>query len=72
MSICDPDGGMHSLWTDILAPQVFAPQVPRDYNPGYSAAFEAQLAQHAAELAAVVVEPVVQGAGCLLYTSRCV
>jgi adenosylmethionine-8-amino-7-oxononanoate aminotransferase len=54
---------MHSLWTDILAPQVFAPQVPRDYNPGYSAAFEAQLAQHAAELAAVVVEPVVQGAG---------
>ena len=28
MSICDPDGGMHSLWTDILARQVFAPQVP--------------------------------------------
>jgi adenosylmethionine---8-amino-7-oxononanoate aminotransferase len=63
MSICDPDGGMHSLWTDILASQVFAPQVPRDYDPGYSAAFEAQLAQHADELAAVVVEPVVQGAG---------
>ncbi|MCV6966990.1 adenosylmethionine--8-amino-7-oxononanoate transaminase [Mycobacterium intermedium] len=63
MSICDPDGGMHSLWTDILAAQVFAPQVPRDYDPEYSAAFEAQLAQHAAELAAVVVEPVVQGAG---------
>ena len=63
MSICDPDGGMHSLWTDILATQVFAPQVPRDYDPAYSAAFEAQLAQHAAELAAVVVEPVVQGAG---------
>jgi adenosylmethionine-8-amino-7-oxononanoate aminotransferase len=54
---------MHSLWTDILARQVFAPQVPRDYDPAYSAAFEAQLAQHAAELAAVVVEPVVQGAG---------
>ncbi len=63
MSICGPDGGMHSLWTDILAQQVFAPQVPRDYDPGYSAAFEAQLAEHAAELAAVVVEPVVQGAG---------
>ncbi|HTX93829.1 MAG TPA: adenosylmethionine--8-amino-7-oxononanoate transaminase [Mycobacterium sp.] len=63
MSICDPDGGMHSLWNDVLAPQVFAPQVPRDYDPAYSAAFEAQLAQHAAELAAVVVEPVVQGAG---------
>ncbi len=63
MSICDPDGGMHSLWTDVLARQVFAPQVPRDYDPDYSAAFEAQLAGHAAELAAVVVEPVVQGAG---------
>ncbi|VBA52439.1 Adenosylmethionine-8-amino-7-oxononanoate aminotransferase [Mycobacterium attenuatum] len=63
MSICDPGGGMHSLWTDILARQVFAPQVPRDYDPHYSAAFEAQLAVHAGELAAVAVEPVVQGAG---------
>ncbi|MBS4729585.1 adenosylmethionine--8-amino-7-oxononanoate transaminase [Mycobacterium sp. SM1] len=63
MSICDPDGGMHALWSDILAAQVFAPQVPRDYDPHYSAAFEEQLAAHAAELAAVVVEPVVQGAG---------
>jgi adenosylmethionine---8-amino-7-oxononanoate aminotransferase len=63
MSICDPDGGMHSLWTDVLASQVFAPQVPRNYDADYSAVFEAQLADHAAELAAVVVEPVVQGAG---------
>jgi adenosylmethionine---8-amino-7-oxononanoate aminotransferase len=63
MSICDPEGGMHSLWTDILAPQVFAPQVPRDYDAAYSEEFEAQLVQHRAELAAVVVEPVVQGAG---------
>jgi adenosylmethionine-8-amino-7-oxononanoate aminotransferase len=63
MSICDPDGGMHALWTDVLASQVFAPQVPRDYHPDYSAAFEAQLTGRAGELAAVVVEPVVQGAG---------
>jgi adenosylmethionine-8-amino-7-oxononanoate aminotransferase len=67
MSICDPDGGMHTLWASgphpVLARQVFAPQVPRDYDPGYSTAFEAQLAKHAGELAAVVVEPVVQGAG---------
>ncbi|WP_156669878.1 aminotransferase class III-fold pyridoxal phosphate-dependent enzyme, partial [Mycobacterium sp. E3305] len=40
-----------------------APQVPRDYDPGYTAAFEQQLAEHAGELAAVIVEPVVQGAG---------
>jgi adenosylmethionine-8-amino-7-oxononanoate aminotransferase len=63
MSVCDPDGGMHALWTDVLAAQVFAPQVPRDYDPAYSAAFEQQLAEHADELAAVIVEPVVQGAG---------
>ena len=63
MSICDPDGGMHSLWTDVLAQQVFAPQVPSDYDPAYIAAFEAQLAQRSDELAAVVIEPVVQGAG---------
>ena len=63
MSICDPDGGMHSLWTDVLAQQVFAPQVPRDFEQPYIEAFENQLAAHAAELAAVVVEPVVQGAG---------
>ena len=63
MSVCDPDGGMHSLWTDVLSRQVFAPPVPTDYDPGYVAAFEAQLAAHADDVAAVVVEPVVQGAG---------
>lgn len=67
MSICDPDGGMHSLWASgsdsVLATQVFAPSVPRDYDPAYAAVFEAQLADHADRLAAVVVEPVVQGAG---------
>jgi adenosylmethionine-8-amino-7-oxononanoate aminotransferase len=63
MSVCDPDGGMHSLWHDVLAEQLFAPAVPPDYDPAYVAAFDAQLATHADELAAVIVEPVVQGAG---------
>jgi adenosylmethionine-8-amino-7-oxononanoate aminotransferase len=63
MSVCDPDGGMHSIWADVLFPQVFASQVPSRYDPAYSAAFEEQLAEHADELAAVIVEPVVQGAG---------
>ncbi|MGU3499136.1 adenosylmethionine--8-amino-7-oxononanoate transaminase [Mycobacterium sp. C31M] len=63
MSVCDPDGGMHAIWTDVLVRQVFAPQVPGPYDPEYIAAFEAQLAEHAEELAAVIVEPVVQGAG---------
>nr|WP_089250570.1 adenosylmethionine--8-amino-7-oxononanoate transaminase [Rhodococcus kyotonensis] len=63
MSICDPDGGMHSLWTDVLAQQVFAPAPPREFEAEYVAEFEAILEQHADELAAIVVEPVVQGAG---------
>ncbi|WP_370331476.1 adenosylmethionine--8-amino-7-oxononanoate transaminase [Mycolicibacterium hippocampi] len=66
MSVCDPQGGMHELWTgqnSLLADQVFAPPVPSAYDPDYSAAFSRQLAEHADELAAVIVEPVVQGAG---------
>ena len=63
MSVCDPVGGMHSLWRDVLAAQVFAEPVPAVYDADYVAAFAAQLAAHADELAAVIVEPVVQGAG---------
>ncbi|MCX5046032.1 adenosylmethionine--8-amino-7-oxononanoate transaminase [Aldersonia sp. NBC_00410] len=63
MSVCDPDGGMHSLWTDVLTEQVFAPRPPVEFDPGYVAEFEALLVAHADELAAVIVEPVVQGTG---------
>ncbi|WP_406273381.1 adenosylmethionine--8-amino-7-oxononanoate transaminase [Nocardia sp. NBC_00881] len=63
MSVCDPDGGMHSLWTDILANQFFAPVPPREYRPEYVVELERLIASHADELAAVIVEPVVQGAG---------
>ncbi|OBF11691.1 adenosylmethionine--8-amino-7-oxononanoate transaminase [Mycobacterium sp. ACS4331] len=63
MSVCDPDGGMHSLWTPVLTPQVFAPAVPSQYSSAYSAEFERLLVEHVGELAAVIVEPVVQGAG---------
>ncbi|WP_024446361.1 adenosylmethionine--8-amino-7-oxononanoate transaminase [Mycolicibacterium iranicum] len=66
MSVCDPQGGMHELWTgenSLLADQVFAPPVPAEYDPAYIATFAEQLGRHAHELAAVIVEPVVQGAG---------
>ncbi|MEV6280623.1 adenosylmethionine--8-amino-7-oxononanoate transaminase [Nocardia sp. NPDC051832] len=63
MSVCDPDGGMHSLWTDVLVEQVFVPMPPVDYQPAYVAELERAFAEHAGELAAVIVEPVVQGAG---------
>ncbi|MCS4254866.1 adenosylmethionine-8-amino-7-oxononanoate aminotransferase [Rhodococcus erythropolis] len=63
MSVCDPDGGMHSLWTDVLRPQVFAQTPPTDYLPEYVQELETLLAEHHEDLAAVIVEPVVQGAG---------
>ena len=63
MSVCDPEGGMHSLWTDILADQIFAPKPPRQFDPGYVEEFGKLLGEHADEVAAVIVEPVVQGAG---------
>lgn len=63
MSVCDPEGGMHSLWTDVLVPQVFTSPPPEAYEPQYVSELERILAAHAHELAAVIVEPVVQGAG---------
>lgn len=63
MGVCDPDGGMHALWTDVLAKQLFAPIPPAAFEPGYVREFEELLAEHADELAAVIVEPLVQGAG---------
>ena len=48
MSVCDPDGGMHSLWTDVLAPQIFAPRCRREYDPPTSRSSN-QLAEHADE-----------------------
>ncbi|UGQ54289.1 adenosylmethionine--8-amino-7-oxononanoate transaminase [Rhodococcus qingshengii] len=63
MSVCDPDGGMHTLWTDVLRPQVFAQAPPAGYLPEYVQELESLLAEHHEDLAAVIVEPVVQGAG---------
>ncbi|MBF6299871.1 adenosylmethionine--8-amino-7-oxononanoate transaminase [Nocardia amamiensis] len=63
MSVCDPEGGMHSLWTDVLADQLFVPAPPREYRPEYVAELERMLVTHADEVAAVIVEPIVQGAG---------
>ncbi|WP_304453949.1 adenosylmethionine--8-amino-7-oxononanoate transaminase [Nocardiopsis sp. YSL2] len=95
MSVCDPDGGMHSLWGDVLPRQVHGPAPTRRppspvgreaggngpppstdasgavlrggfdtaVDPSWVAEFERLAAENADTLAAVIVEPVVQGAG---------
>ncbi|MGE0296684.1 adenosylmethionine--8-amino-7-oxononanoate transaminase [Pseudonocardia sp.] len=63
MSVCDPDGGMHALWRDVLPRQVFAGPPPAAFEPAYVAELAELVERHADELAAVIVEPVVQGAG---------
>ena len=63
MSVCDPVRGMHSLWSDVLVQQVFVPPPPAHLDPRYVQLLADAVAHHADELAAVIVEPVVQGAG---------
>ncbi|GAB3284447.1 adenosylmethionine--8-amino-7-oxononanoate transaminase [Parasphingorhabdus pacifica] len=69
MSVCDPEGGMHHLWDGALAPQVFADAPPADYDEQYVRQLSDLLEKHAHELAAVIVEPVVQGAGGMRFHS---
>ncbi|MFE5795564.1 adenosylmethionine--8-amino-7-oxononanoate transaminase [Streptomyces sp. NPDC056503] len=63
MSVCDPEGGMHQLWSGVLQRQVFVDEPPVAYEESYAELLRATIARHADELAAVIVEPVVQGAG---------
>ncbi|MCB5169382.1 adenosylmethionine--8-amino-7-oxononanoate transaminase [Streptomyces bambusae] len=73
MAVCDPEGGMHELWQGHLPRQVFADAPPGGFDaapdPAYVAHLREVVARHADELAAVIVEPVVQGAGGMRFHS---
>lgn len=60
MSVCDPDEGMHTLFKGAIAEQ-FICELPNDAEK--EAALDAFLGEHGHEVAAVVTEPLVQGAG---------
>ncbi len=73
MSVCDPVTGMHTLFTDILAKNFFIPSPTctfgepcrtKDLQP-----LKTVLEQHHESIAALILEPVVQGAGGLKFYS---
>jgi adenosylmethionine-8-amino-7-oxononanoate aminotransferase len=73
MSVCDPVTGMHGLFRDILPAQLFVGRP----EPAFGETCEARhledleriLAHHAHELAAMILEPIVQGAGGMRFYS---
>ena len=73
MAVCDPVGGMHSLFTGMLAEHAFADRPPDGFGAGLDGDWAEHVgmlaAEHADELAAVIVEPVVQGAGGMRFHS---
>ncbi|WP_029604682.1 adenosylmethionine--8-amino-7-oxononanoate transaminase [Kozakia baliensis] len=66
MAICDPEEGMHSMFAGALPEQIIA-DLPRD-DASFKALDET-LAAHRHEIAAIVMEPLVQGAGGMLFHS---
>jgi adenosylmethionine-8-amino-7-oxononanoate aminotransferase len=69
MSVCDPESGMHRLWSGALPAQVFADPPPAEYEEAYADGLRELIGRHADDLAAVIVEPVVQGAGGMRFHS---
>ncbi|YCK80901.1 adenosylmethionine--8-amino-7-oxononanoate transaminase [Arthrobacter sp. D3-18] len=83
MGVCDPVDGMHSSFPGLLARNVFAPRPPAAATATttaistaiarWRAEVEELARQHANELAAIIVEPMLQGAGGMfIYPAECV
>ena len=60
MAVCDPEIGMHRLFSDLL-PRHFIVDVPHDEES--AAQFARMLERHADEIAGIIIEPLAQGAG---------
>jgi adenosylmethionine-8-amino-7-oxononanoate aminotransferase len=64
MAVCDPEEGMHSLFAGLLADNLLT-DLPR--TPEQAEQFTDYLKAHAHEVAAVITEPLVQGAGGMVF-----
>ncbi|KZK74859.1 MAG: adenosylmethionine--8-amino-7-oxononanoate aminotransferase BioA [Pelodictyon luteolum] len=76
MSVCDPVTGMHGLFRGAMQEQLFAelPDCPfsAECTDVVMADIQSKLEEHHGELAAVILEPVVQGAGGMrFYSPQC-
>jgi adenosylmethionine---8-amino-7-oxononanoate aminotransferase len=73
MSVCDPEAGMHRLFTGVIAEQIFAdrptPRFGQPFEDRHIEGLAALIEAHAHEVAAVIIEPVVQGAGGMYFYS---
>ncbi len=71
MSVCDPVTGMHRLYAEMLPQQIFAPRPGCRFGEVCTQAdlqpLQEQLHQHRDEIAAVILEPIVQGAGGMFF-----
>ncbi|RJP95338.1 MAG: adenosylmethionine--8-amino-7-oxononanoate transaminase [Desulfobacteraceae bacterium] len=66
MGVCDPVSGMHQMFTGILPSHLFAPKplpASKPWDPSEMDALTQMLESHRDEVAAMIIEPVVQGAG---------
>ncbi|MBW2461248.1 MAG: adenosylmethionine--8-amino-7-oxononanoate transaminase [Deltaproteobacteria bacterium] len=73
MSVCDPVNGMHSMFAEMMPEHLFAP-VPspkfgEDFTDRDIAALRSLLAEHTDVVAAIILEPIVQGAGGMRFYS---
>lgn len=73
MSLCDPVTGMHHLFADTLTPQLFAPAPVIAFDEPWQSdeidALRQLLESHHQEVAAFILEPIVQGAGGMFFYS---
>jgi adenosylmethionine-8-amino-7-oxononanoate aminotransferase len=73
MAVCDPINGMHELFTPVLPKHFFAARPQASFGESLAAGemdeIAGLLAEHADEIAAVILEPIVQGAGGMWFYS---